>query len=113
MSETPCEKCRHHPASCGPGIGESSCQSQSRACGPYARYLGQQEGQSERDALRAEVEVLKRALKWTARRADELAAYQPGDSCPLEPAERPDPCPENDECWQCLATRAISEARKG
>jgi hypothetical protein len=92
----------------GKGVGDYR-----RTCHRYQRYLGQQEGQSERDALRAEVEVLRRALKWTARRADELAAYRPGDSCPLEPAERPDPCPENDECWQCLATRAISEARKG
>jgi hypothetical protein len=32
-------------------------------CGLLSRYLGQQEGESERDALRAEVEMLRRALE--------------------------------------------------
>ncbi len=107
MRESPCKAC---PIFSGADLSAVPCDD---PCSFLSRYLGQQEGAAERDALRAEVEVLRRALKWTARRADELAAYQPGDSCPLSHEERPNECPENDECYQCVQRQAISEARKG
>jgi hypothetical protein len=91
--------CKHGPIAC--------VADDSDACGPYARYLGQQEGQSERDALRAEVEKLRKALEiladWTYA----------GSDCP--PWPKPHDCIGEDRatCNKCVVEWAISEARKG
>lgn len=63
---------------------------------------------SERDALRAEVETLRRALEWVLRKTvdsmDCPPEFRGAVSCDG---------PSNSECVKCVMKWAISEARKG
>ncbi len=70
--DNPCEKCKEHPATCGPGIGENQAYSLTHACGPYARYLGYTEGQVERDMLRRGQEILAASLNTAVAERDML-----------------------------------------
>ncbi|MFA5377827.1 MAG: hypothetical protein WC455_18900 [Dehalococcoidia bacterium] len=113
LSEKPCLKC-DLSGYCYPEThqGQTVRDPRQDACGPYARYLGQQEGQSERDALRAEVEILRRVV-------EELADGVPCHRCPgKQGIDAPtDPCPPCDETCasriiKVVSGWAISEARK-
>ena len=79
----------------GKGVGDYR-----RTCHRYQRYLGQQEGQSERDALRAEVEVLRRALDATVQALKIADAHLEWGDCTLENVHN-------------IVRQAISEVRKG
>ncbi len=121
MSESPCLKCnRKRP--CDPA--KINKLSRTNACGPYARYLGQQEGYAagekaireqlvgmvvggEMDALRAEVEVL-RSLVVELTDAGECW-YDHHGYCQAHSLQEK-PCPHS-RAKELL--RAISEARKG
>ena len=78
-----------------------------RTCTTYALYLGHQEGyaagQSELTALRAEVEVMRRAV-------DRLAGMVDCHDCPFG-AHGSERCVTN--TCAALTEWAISEARKG
>jgi hypothetical protein len=65
------------------------------------------EAESERDALRAEVEVLRRALKEVVGL---ISMMNPGDDCPRYDVKALDCIAD---CVKCLSAWAISEARKG
>lgn len=63
--------------------------------------------ESERDALRAEVERYKRAL-------EKLASHvAPQIDCPPDMKSKPCLLSNPSQCGKCLAGWAISEARKG
>jgi hypothetical protein len=116
MLSDPCEKCGERAETTERLTLDAWCMGKESLCYQYARYLGQQEGQSERDALRAEVEVYKRAMKVLATRLDDKEDCIEMGDCPY-PAV-PWATPNRDEvlserCVKCLTAWAISEARRG
>ena len=64
MRESPCKAC---PIFSGADLSAVPCDD---PCSFLSRYLGQQEGAKERDALRAEVEMLRRAMQVLAELID-------------------------------------------
>jgi predicted nucleic acid-binding Zn-ribbon protein len=92
-------------------MSEGSCEG-CWTCGAWQFYQHRADveraAESERDALRAEVEVMRRAVEWVLRKTV--------DSMDCPPEFRGDVIcdgPSNSECVKCVMKWAISEARKG
>lgn len=94
MRESPCKAC---PIFSGADLSAVPCDD---PCSFLSRYLGQQEGAAERDALRAEVEVYKRALFWAVDQID-------CDFCTMH-----DLCGTSDgSCMDMFVAKATAEVR--
>ena len=109
MSEKPCEKCdqwedEYSRQKCY--VREVQAGMTADTCGLLAHGMGHQEGyavgESERDALRAEVERYKRAV-------DVLSDY----FCPPIGSARCEQfCEKYSDCNDCMVEWALSEAGK-
>jgi len=117
MSEKPCEKCdqwedEYSRQKCY--VREVQAGMTADTCGLLAHGMGHQEGyavgESERDALRAEVEKYKRALEWVLRKT--VDSMDCPMDCPPELHGKECDGPSNRECVKCVSKWALSEAGK-
>jgi len=94
-------------------MSEGSCEG-CWTCGAWQFYQHRADveraAESERDALRAEVEKYKRALEWVLRKT--VDSMDCPMDCPPELHGKECDGPSNRECVKCVSKWALSEAGK-